>query len=108
MIWTTPHLATQSLEIATTQKLGESRREVRWEDSVELTEHKSSVRTLAFSPDGSLLATYSADNTICLWDTATGGTKRLLKGSEGLAKSLSFSTDGKPLAHELCNGDIQV
>jgi WD40 repeat protein len=34
--------------------------------------HMSSVRSVAFSLDGSKLASASYDNTVCLWDVDTG------------------------------------
>jgi len=38
---------------------------------------------VAFSPDGTLLATASLDKTARLWDTATGKTIRTLTGHTG-------------------------
>jgi WD40 repeat protein len=35
--------------------------------------HSDDVYSIAFSPDGRMLATGSHDNTIKLWDVATGG-----------------------------------
>ena len=86
----------------------ESRPDTRWEDSIELADHKSSVRKVTFSPDGRILASYSTDNTIRLLDTTTGLTKRLLKGFEGRSNSLAISADSKLLAHDLRNGEIQI
>lgn len=124
MIWTTPEstAATQLFDLADvlaedsdpgirfkdTLEGIEATPSTRWEDSVELRDHKSSVGKVAFSPDARLLASYSTDDTIRLWDTTTGSTKRLLEGFQGRSKNLAFSADGKLLAHELINGDIQV
>ncbi|WP_131792621.1 hypothetical protein, partial [Candidatus Protofrankia datiscae] len=36
------------------------------------TDHTSRVWTVVFSPDGTLLASASSDNTVRIWETATG------------------------------------
>jgi len=60
--------------------------------------HTSWVRSVAFSPDGKLLASGSDDDTIKLWDVATGREVRTLEGHNYAVTSVAFSPDGKLLA----------
>jgi WD40 repeat protein len=53
---------------------------------------------VAFSPDGKVLASVSYDQTIKLWDTATGVTLQMLDSHSGSTTAVAFSPDGKVLA----------
>lgn len=53
--------------------------------------------SIAFSPDGRLLAGGSADGLVYLWDTATGTQLIEQEGHRGPVQSISFTGDGKTL-----------
>ena len=68
--------------------------------------HTGEVSALAFSADGKLVASGSADRTVRIWDTATGKElrrfadleKQLLAIPGQRLRSVAFSPDGKTLA----------
>jgi WD40 repeat protein len=65
----------------------------------ELVGHTGQVGALAWTPDGAILASGAInDNTIRLWNPATGRLIRTLTGHTGWIRSLAVSPDGKLLA----------
>jgi WD40 repeat protein len=58
--------------------------------------HTSAIRSLSFSPDGSTIATGSADKNIRLWDLL-GRELKTFKGHDEAVRAISFSPDGKLL-----------
>lgn len=65
----------------------------------EIEAHKNAlIHTLAFSPDGKILATGAFDDTIKLWDYSSGKELHTLKGHAGPVYCVVFSRDGKTLA----------
>ena len=56
------------------------------------------LSSVAFSPDGKILASAGADKTIKLWETATGKERATLQGHMDNVFSMAFSPDGKTLA----------
>jgi len=70
--------------------------------------HTGRVTSVAFSPDGRLLASGSYDKTIKLWEVATGREVRTLKGHTWGVNSVAFSLDGKLLASGSADGTIKL
>jgi RNA polymerase sigma factor (sigma-70 family) len=60
--------------------------------------HPGTVEAVAFSPDGAILVSAGEDQTIRLWDRATGKEVRTLTGHQGPVTALAVSADGKTLA----------
>jgi len=70
-----------------------------------LVGHSWSVRGIAFSSDGKILASGSEDDTIILWDVETGNKIKTLtaKTKFSFAPEFAFSPDGKILASVMGN-----
>ena len=67
-------------------------------------EHPSSVFCVAWSPDGTTLA--SGCDEVFLWDATTGRQIRKLEGHSGRVKNVAWSPDGKMLAS--CSSDQTI
>jgi WD40 repeat protein len=62
------------------------------------TGHADVAYAIAFSPDGKILASGSGDDTIKLWEVASGRELRTFHGHTDVVNSVAFSPDGRILA----------
>jgi WD40 repeat protein len=59
--------------------------------------HTATVRSVAFSLDGTRLASSSDDTTVKIWDVVSGREMLTLQGHTGSVQSVAFSPDGSRL-----------
>jgi len=71
-----------------------------------LTAHTGGVRSVAFSPDGTTIASGSWDGTVRLWHVVTGQHKKTLTAHTSSVDSVAFSPDGTTLASGSYDGTV--
>jgi uncharacterized protein with WD repeat len=70
--------------------------------------HGTWIASVAFSPNGTRLASASDDGQAKLWDTATGQLLQTLKGHAMAVWSVAFSPDGKRLVTGSQDGSVKL
>jgi WD40 repeat protein len=70
--------------------------QINWNASLQtLTGHTGRVMSVTFSLDGKQVLSGSSDNTVRLWDAATGAPLQTLEGHTDRVTSVAFSPDGR-------------
>ena len=68
--------------------------------------HAWGIESVAFSPDGKILATGAWDDTVDVWDATTGELLKTLVGHATSVESVVFSSDGTMLASGSWDGTV--
>lgn len=77
------------------------------EPLIQLMQHTDTINSLAFNPDGSLLASGSKDNSIIVWDISNGASLVTLPQLSSVY-TLAFGLNGKLLASSNADGMVYL
>lgn len=77
------------------------------EPLIQLMQHTDTINSLAFNPDGSLLASGSKDNSIIVWDISNGASLVTLSQLSSVY-TLAFGLNGKLLASSNADGMVYL
>lgn len=70
--------------------------------------HRNVTLSLAFSPDGTLLASANADQSARLWNVKTGQCEHVLEGHTHRVRDVCFAAHGRQVATASYDGTVRV
>ncbi|KXZ56037.1 hypothetical protein GPECTOR_2g1589 [Gonium pectorale] len=73
-----------------------------------LAQHHRAVNSVAFNPNGTLLASGSEDRSVRLWDPLTGEQKAVLFGHTGQVLGVAFSPNGGMIASASVDSTVRL
>jgi WD40 repeat protein len=103
----TSFIAWIAIMLLVAYNMGVSQTSVDYFTEMTLEGHTESVTSLAFTPDGGILASGSNDKTVRFWNPDTGQLIRTLSDHNDEVKSVAFSPNGRILVSVTWNGFIR-
>ena len=79
-----------------------------WRTKFLLRAHGSNIVDLSWSPDGSLLATASIDNSVIIWDSDTGKQVKSITHHTSFVKGVAFDPVGTYMATYSDDGSVVI
>jgi eukaryotic-like serine/threonine-protein kinase len=74
----------------------------------DLKGHTEEITAMAISPDGTILATASRDQSVILWDLRSRRRLQSIADNQGWVNDVAFSPDGKTLAFGVMDGKVKL
>ncbi|MFP4650991.1 MAG: WD40 repeat domain-containing protein [Phormidium sp.] len=91
-----------------TVKLWEKLWEVSEGEYAKLAQHNSAIRTVAFSPNGEVLASASSDGIVTIWSLGQPQEIMRVEGQPDGISNIAFSSDNRQLAAGGDDGSIEI